>query len=204
MSPRPRAQSARHESVRDRITEEAARILADEGGRDFHLAKRKAAARLSESETRDLPSNEEIEAALGRRLALFHGDTRIRLLAGMRRAALELMRRLERFEPRAAGALVSGNVTPANPVELHVAADTPEAIQFFFDDAGIPAEGMQRHLRFGGDRRVQVPGFRFMAGDVKVEVLVFTRAAMREPPLSPVDGRPMQRLNLAEVERLLA
>lgn len=204
MGTRSRMQSARHESLRERITEEAARILADEGGRDYHLAKRKAAARLNESETRDLPSNEEIEAALGRRLALFHGDTRTRLLSGLRQAALDLMSLLERFEPRVAGALVSGNVTQASPVEIHVAADTPEELRFFLDDAGIPIEDMQRNLRFGGDRRVLVPGFRFMAGDLKVEVLVFSHAAMREAPLSPVDGHPMQRLNQAEVERLLA
>lgn len=199
-----RTRTSRHESLRERITEEAARILAEEGVRDFHMAKRKAAARLNESETRDLPSNEEIEAALATRLALFHGDTRTRLLANLRRAALELMARLARFEPRVAGALVSGNATQASPVEIHLTADTPEEVRFFLDDAGIPVEDMQRNLRFGGERRVTVPGFRFFAGDAKVEILVFSRAAIREPPLSPVDGRPMQRLNLAEVERLLA
>jgi hypothetical protein len=195
---------SRHESLRDRITEEAARILAEEGVRDFHMAKRKAAARLNESETRDLPSNEEVEAALATRLALFHGDTRTRLLATLRNAALELMSRLARFEPRVAGALVSGNVTQSSPVEIHLAADTPEEVRFFLDDTGIPVEDMQRHLRFGGDRREAVPGFRFFAGDAHVEVLVFTHTAMREPPLSPVDGHPMQRLSRAEVERLLA
>lgn len=201
---RPRARSSRHESLRDRITEEAARILAEEGVRDYQMAKRKAAARLNESETRDLPSNEEIAAALATRLALFHGDTRTRLLATLRHAALELLSRLARFEPRVAGALVSGNVTQASPVEIHLAADTPEEVRFFLDDAGIPVEDMQRSLRFGGDRRVAVPGFSFFAGDAKIEILVFTRAAMREPPLSPVDGHPMQRLGYAEVERLLS
>lgn len=201
---RTRTRTSRHESVRERITEEAARILAEEGVRDYHMAKRKAAARLNESETRDLPSNEEIEAALANRLALFHGDARTRLLASLRRAALELMSRLARFEPRVAGALVSGNATQASPVEIHVAADTPEEVRFFLHDAGIPVEDMDRNLRFGGDRRVVIPGFRFLAGDAKVEILVFSPAAMREPPLSPVDGRPMQRLSRAEVERLLA
>lgn len=199
-----RTRHARNASLRERITEEAARILAEEGVRDYHMAKRKAAARLNESETRDLPSNEEIEAALATRLALFHGDARTRLLASLRRAALDLMARLARFEPRAAGALVSGNATQASPVEIHLAADTPEEVRFFLHDAGIPVEDMQRNLRFGGERRVVIPGFRFLAGDAKVEILVFSRAAMREPPLSPVDGRPMQRLNQVEVERLLA
>jgi hypothetical protein len=200
---RSRARTSRHESLRERITEEAARILAEEGVSDYQMAKRKAAARLNESETRDLPSNGEVEAALATRLALFHGDTRTRLLGMMRRAALELMSRLERFDPRVAGALVSGNATQATPVEIHVAADTPEEVRFFLDDAGIPVEDMQRNLRFGGDRRVAVPGFRLFAGDARVEILVFSRAAMREPPLSPVDGRPLQRLGYAEVERLL-
>ena len=69
---RTRARDA--EQQRRHVSVEAARIMADEGVRDFHLAKRKAADRLNVAERKHLPSNEEIEAALKQHLALFHGD----------------------------------------------------------------------------------------------------------------------------------
>ena len=52
------------EEIRQRISREAARIMAEEGVRDFHTAKRKATERLNLPEARHLPSNQEIEQAL--------------------------------------------------------------------------------------------------------------------------------------------
>jgi hypothetical protein len=42
-----------------------------------------------------------------------------------------------------------------------------------------------------------------MADDVPIELCVFDRRAARRAPLSPVDGKPMKRANLRELEGLL-
>jgi hypothetical protein len=49
-----------------------------------------------------------------------------------------------------------------------------------------------------------VPAYRFLAGTVGVEVVVFDYDGLREPPASLIDGRPMRRANAREVEALLA
>jgi len=50
---------------------------------------------------------------------------------------------------------------------------------------------------------LEAPFDRFLAGDVTVELTVFPQSGLREAPLSPVDGRPMERAIVATVRKLL-
>jgi hypothetical protein len=45
---------------------------------------------------------------------------------------------------------------------------------------------------------------RFLAGDTRIELVVFVQDGPHQPPLSPVDGRPMQRASVNRVRELLA
>ena len=57
--------SPQSDDLRRLLTQEAARIMSDEGVRDFLFAKRKAAERLGLDPRRmHLPTNMEVEAAL--------------------------------------------------------------------------------------------------------------------------------------------
>lgn len=207
MTPRPPARRGRSSGrgsthKRQRISIEAARIMAEEGVRDFQSAKRKAAERLA-LDDRDLPTNEEIEQALQQHLQLFHGDTLAHDVRRLRRLALEAMQFLATFEPRLVGPVLSGTVAPETEIQLHVRADTPEEVDGFLREHGIPFRATERRLRFGGDRQQSVPSYRFTADGVNIELYVFRPQEARETPLSPVDGRPMQRANTKDVEALL-
>lgn len=192
------------EQIRQHICTEAARIMAEEGVTDFHAAKRKAANRLNQPESRHLPSNHEVDTALNAYLRLFHADRVSAARAELRRVAAEAMRFLAPYEPRLVGAVLNGNVTPFSEIQLHLSADTPEEIAFLLQEHGIPHEQSARRIRFGGERYENRPTFRFLADLAVVELIVFTREGGREAPLSPVDGKPMHRANLREVEMLLA
>lgn len=191
------------EQLRWRISAEAARLMAEEGVGDYAAAKRKALSRLNLPEAKHLPSNREIEAALREHLALFHGRRLGERLRELRRVALEAMRFLQRFEPRLTGPVLSGTVTSASEIQLHVSAETPEEIGLWLQEHHIPFEQAERRLRFGGDRSEVFPTYRFTAGAQPIELVVFTPRQAREAPLSPVDGRPMHRAPLKEVEDLL-
>jgi hypothetical protein len=54
----------RTDHLRSAVAQEAARLMAEHGIQDFHLAKRKAAERYGVVEGAFLPKNTEIEAAL--------------------------------------------------------------------------------------------------------------------------------------------
>ena len=70
---RQHAETRTHER-RTRLAQEAARLMAVGGIRDFHQAKLKAAERLGIHDDASLPRNREIEDALREYQRLFQGD----------------------------------------------------------------------------------------------------------------------------------
>ncbi len=112
------------------------------------------------------------------------------------------MRFLARFKPRLVGAVLSGTADEHSDVCLHLFADTAEEVRLFLLDNGIPHEHGERVMRLASDETERLPTYRFMADDVPVELVVFAARARRRVPLSPVDGRPMQRAALQTVEAL--
>lgn len=197
----------RSEELRSRMAQEAARILAEEGVRDYLLAKRKASERLGlerAQQQRIMPTNREIEDALNEHLRLFHGDTQPERLRQLREAALQGMRLLKEFSPRLVGGVLDGSATLHADVSIHVFAEMPEAVYMHLMDTGIPLELDERRLRQSNGQHANYPVYRFMAGDVCMEITVFGLHEKGHAPRSPIDGRPMKRGNLATVEALLS
>ena len=58
--------------MRSRIAHLAARLMAEDGIEDYALAKRKAARQAGVPDTRELPANEEIDAALRAYQQIYH------------------------------------------------------------------------------------------------------------------------------------
>lgn len=197
-----KVQGRGEQQTRNEISIQAARIMAEEGVRDFQAAKRKAAQRLNLPDGKNLPSNQEVQAALQEHLRLFQPDLP-QTLQHLRELALEAMQSLEPFAPRLVGPVLTGAVTKFSEIQLHITAAGPEEVGFFLEEQGITFEQSDKRLRFGGERFLTFPAFRFIAGETPIEVCVFTPILAREAPLSPVDGRPMQRANFKEVEALL-
>lgn len=177
-------------------------MMCEAGIRDFQLAKRKAVQRLRVSDQRLMPSNEQVESAVSEYQRLFRADRQPRHLAKLRRTAIDAMRFLARFKPRLVGAVLSGTADEHSDVCLHLFADTAEEVRLFLLDNGIPHEHGERVMRLASDETERLPTYRFMADDVPVELVVFAARARRRVPLSPVDGRPMQRAALQTVEAL--
>lgn len=188
---------------RQELIAEAARILAEDGARDFQSAKRKAAHRLNLPEDKNWPANAEIEAALRQHLALFHQELPSALRA-LRDTACRAMVLLEAFAPRLVGEVLSGALSRCPEIQLHITADTVEDVDLFLQSCHIPHDLEERRLRYSRDRAVPIPVMRFVAGDTALALYIFSPLSIRELPLSPVDGRPLRRASRREVEMLLA
>lgn len=195
--------SVRGDMMRQAIAREAARLMIDHGHEDYGIAKRKAAERFGVTDLAVLPRNTEIEAALAEHQRLFGAEEHARTLSAMRAAALETMRLLEGFEPRLVGPLLSGTATAHNDITLHLFADTPESVAVRLLDYGIPHEVAERRLRTSRDGIEAFPALRFTAGGHEVEATIFPKDGIRQAPPGPVDGKPMRRATLSEVESLL-
>ena len=190
--------------LRQALAREAARLMIEHGLEDYGFAKRKAALRLGVTDHAVLPKNTEIEAALAEHQRLFVPEAHAIELSAMRRAALAAMRLLADFEPRLVGPLLSGTATAHNDITLHLFADTPESVVVQLLDRGIPHEFAERRLKLQRDEVTAYPSVRFAAGPHDVDATIFPLDGIRQAPLGPVDGRPMRRATVQEVEGLLA
>jgi hypothetical protein len=53
------------------------------------------------------------------------------------------------------------------------------------------------------ERVLAYPAVRFMIDDQPIDATVFPADGIRQAPVSPVDGKPMRRANLGEVQALI-
>ena len=71
------------------------------------------------------------------------------------------------------------------------------------DENRLAYKSYERRLKSRRDRAETFAGYRFMHDDLAVEATVFPVDGMRQAPISPVDGRPMQRADSSAVQKLL-
>ena len=184
------------------LAAEAARIYVEDALTDYGEAKRRAAERMGLSTRTGLPDNARVQAQVIAYQQLFGGEEYIQRLQLLRRTAVQTLRWLAIFDARLVGAVVSGAISDAHRVQLHAFPEQPERVDIFLLDRGMHAEQDERDYRYGDGRVQTVPLARFMAGDVGVDVALFSPGDERRPPLSSADGKPTKRLTLAQAEVL--
>ena len=196
--------NSRAKEMRSRIAQEAARIMVEDGISDFYLAKRKAALHLNVPDTQALPRNTEIEQAVKDYQRLFKSQSQPQRLRRLRETAVEAMQFFAKFQPRLVGSVLSGTATDHSDVNLHLFSETPEELGLFLTSNNIPCDTGERRYRTAGGEVRRYPAYRFVAGDVAVELVLFDMQGLREAPLSEVDGKPLRRVNINAVREMLS
>ncbi len=196
------AGSRADDHTRTLVAQAAARIMYEQGIRDYERARRKAAQALGVAERALLPTPAQIQDALAEHQRLFaageQGPRRARMLA----VAIEAMEFFASFEPRLVGDLLQGVVSPHSLLELHLFCDTPELVATRLLDHDIPFRDGERRVRFDEQRTLQVPSFSFSVGGVDVMALVFTYDGLRSAPRCPVHGHALERARLEQVRQM--
>ena len=193
----------RGDRARQMLAQEAARIIVAQGIHDYRVAKTKAAERLGMQDRGSLPGNAEIEQAVSEHLRLFAGESHIDLLRLMRRAALSAMDLLSPFTPRLVGAVLNGTAGVHSPVNIHVFADSSEAVAFRLQQNQVQYRSFERRLKSRRDQTDTFAAFRFTHDESAIEATVFPVDGVMQAPISPVDGKPMRRADKNIVMDLL-
>ncbi|GMV40069.1 MAG: hypothetical protein AMXMBFR64_17850 [Myxococcales bacterium] len=170
-------------------------------------AKRIAARRLPGQRGRlrdrrqDLPSNGEIREALLELVELTEGASRGRRLFSMRVTAWQTMGEQLPFRPRLIGSVATGHVRSGSDIDLHVFTKSEQALEAALWHLGWTFEASRVCVRKGGIIRE----FTHVHVDrgFPVELSVYLPGELRVRGRSSTDGRPIQRLSRAGVERLL-
>lgn len=189
--------------TRGRIAHLAARLMAEDGIEDYALAKRKAARQVGMPGTRDLPANEEIDAALKLYRQIHQPDTHRAQLRALRRTALQTMRKMSNFNPYLTGTVLNGNAGKYADINLQLFTENVKAVELFLINRGIPYRAAQTRLYAGQELRT-VPVFTINHDGIEIEVAVLSSGDLRLPLRSSIEGKIIERAKIQLVEELLA
>jgi hypothetical protein len=188
---------------RSRIAYLAARLMAEDGIGDYALAKRKAARQAGMAETRELPTNEEVEEAFRAYQQIYHHDEQRNRLRVLRETAVRAMRELARFNPHLTGAVLNGNAGKYADVNLQLFTDNEKAVELYLIDRRIPYTSAQSRLYSGEEMRT-VPVYTLSDHDTDIELTVLSTLDLRGPLRTSREGKNIERAKLQAVEQLLA
>ena len=157
---------------RHRLANEAARLMAEGGFRDYHQAKLKAAERLGIHDDASLPRNREIEDALREYQRLFIGGVQWQAVQVRRDASLRALEFFAPFSPRLVGPVLEGTADANSAAHLHLHSDDADAVPRFLEEHRIPAEARTRHLRLDRERSGDFPVWLFSAEELTFDLTV--------------------------------
>jgi hypothetical protein len=195
--------SPKHQQqMRARIAHLAARMIAEDGISDYSLAKRKAARQAGAPDSRNLPTNEEIEDALRAHQALYQRDEHPARLEHMRRLALTTMRLLEDFNPYLTGGVLSGGIGRHAEIHLQLYTDRPKELEIFLHNREIPFRAREQRV-WVGDQSSLVPTLVLSTAEGEINLTVLAPAHRRQPLRLSPDGRALERASIDSVQTLL-
>jgi hypothetical protein len=188
--------------TRSRIAHLAARLMAEDGIEDYALAKRKAARQAGLPDTRELPTNDEIAAALKLYHDIYQETEHRDRLRTLREKAVHAMRELASFRPYLTGSVLNGNAGKYAGIDLQLFTDDVKSVELYFIDRDIPYKAAQARI-YAGDEPHTVPVYTVNDDGVEIEVTVLTPRELRVPLKTSPEGRAIERAKLSAVEQLL-
>jgi hypothetical protein len=189
------------DQLRQSLAHETAKIISQEGIRDFHRAKLKASERLGNSQHGSLPSNFEIEQAINAFQKTFAPGQEQKLLIE-RKIALVVMGWLQDYCPYLVGRVLDGTAGVNAPISIHVACDTVEKIIAVIEAKKIKQKLAERRLKINNEF-IFLPTVSFEYENNEIEVLVFDLRQQHQHPKSKIQNRSMQRINIKALAELI-
>ena len=111
---------------------------------------------------------------------------------------------LAKASRRPVAVLTTSGTAAANcAINLHVFADSLEAVACTLQQNDVPYRLYEARLKSRRDQTETFAGLRFTHQDAAVEATVFPLVGVRQAPISPIDGKPMKRADARTVRGLL-
>ena len=192
----------RNNHMRSHLAYLAARLMADDGIQDYRAAKRKAARQAGVADTRELPDNQEIEAALKTYQSLYQAEEQPAILRDLREIAVNAMERFAHFNPYLVGPVLTGTAGEHSDINLHLFADSAKEFEIFLLNEKSEFELETRNFTLN-ERTEAVPVYRLELDGAVIAAAVFERDDERIMQKHKADGRTVERAKRAEVKALL-
>lgn len=189
--------------LRRQIAVDAARMMYERQESEYYRAKMKAARRVYKGWVKpaDLPSNGEIRDEIQKLARMFEGDKRFENLRQMRVAALRIMRSLHRFRPRLIGSVLTGHVRQGSDIDLHLFADSLQAVTAELDFQGVTYDVERKRVRKHGEETVY--NHVKIREEFVVELTVYDSSQSSYVFKSSITGKAIERASIPELEQFL-
>lgn len=192
----------RNNHTRSHLAYLAARLMAEDGIQDYGAAKRKAARQAGVPDTRDLPDNQEIEAALKTHQSLYQAEQQPIILRDLREIAVRAMEHFAAFNPYLVGSVLTGTAGEHSDINLHLFADSSKEFEIFLLNEKSEFELETRNFTLN-ERTEAIPVYRLELDGAVIAAAVFERDDERIMQKNKADGRTVERAKLTEVKVLL-
>ena len=188
--------------TRERIAHLAARLMAQDGIEDYGLAKRKAARQAGIADARQLPNNDEIDAALSLYRTLYQRDHPAQLRE-LRQLALTVMDELAEFSPHLTGSVLKGNAGKYATIHLQLFTDNDKSVEHYLLNRGIEFSSDESRLYAGG-RPISAPVLIFERDTVDIHATLLSSRDRRTQLKASPTGKPIERATRAALQTLIA
>lgn len=196
----------RENQIRQLIAKEAARLMYEEGVREYRDAKRKAARQFGAGKAlllgSHLPSNAEIHAEVERLLNLYEEQVLPERLLKLRLLAFRYLELFAAFHPYLVGSVLSGAVTRRSDIDLHLFAAVVEEVEEYLANLDIPYEREVVTVRRGSEFIEYFHLYLEEEGTV-IECSVYPPADLHRVPKSSITGRPMERADAKKLRKII-
>ena len=118
----------------------AARMIMEEGVKDYFFAKRKAARSLGFDEDISLPTNLQIDKAIEEFHKIYNQDIGIDFLEHFKSQALNVMDMFKNFRPHLMNKLSEGIIPKFPEIKINLFADNIKDIEYVLLNSEIPYE----------------------------------------------------------------
>ncbi|MCB5188763.1 hypothetical protein LG200_12205 [Methylobacillus caricis] len=196
----------RQSQLRQLITQQAARMMAEEGISDYAYAKRKAGRQLGVTDAHCMPTNSEIEEEIRLYHDIYSSEEQPEALLQLRKDALVVMQLLQRFNPHLTGAVLDGTAGKYAETHIHLFADSLKEVEMYLLNQQIPYETDEKSYRVSDRRstdRKKVPVFTLDGPNGMIRLSVFEVDDMRIPTKSPVNGSNATKANIETLQGLI-
>lgn len=183
--------------ARAAIASAAARLMAEDGITDYHLAKRKAARQLGLTEHVGFPDNAEVEAELRAYRSLYQGEDHEEQLLALRHTALELLDLLADFRPYLTGSVLEGTAGEHSAIDILLFADSAKEVEIFLLNRGVD-------FMHAEARNERVEAVLVMETDTASANLIVLPPQQERVSLKYRDGRPRERARADALRALLS
>ena len=185
------------------LAQESAKIIVTQGIENFSDAKNKAAKNLNIENLGCLPSNYEIEKSLKEHYQLFVPVTHAEYVELMRETAIEIMNLFIDFQAYVVGPVVSGTASSSSSINIHLGSEDVYDVTHILDKNEIKYKFFDKKIKFNKKVDKVFCGVSLLYRNMVVEIVMFNSKDIKQCPLSRIDGKPIKRLKINSLKKLL-